>query len=84
VMKRNLTSLLIAIASSSLLIGCCTTHQCCAQHNAIATEWEYKIASPGPGNASYQEKFLNDVGKDGWVLVQKDDRGRYIFKRAKK
>jgi hypothetical protein len=70
-------SILLLIAVGFLFIGCATQ-----QH--ASERWEYKVASPGPGGTSFEEKFLNDAGQDGWVLVQRDERGRYIFKRPKK
>jgi len=83
-MKRNLTPLLIAIASSFLLVGCCT------QRHATATQWEYKAASmpPRPTGGPYthqdREAFLNSLGEEGWVLIMRDENGVYFFKRAKK
>jgi hypothetical protein len=31
-----------------------------------------------------REEFLNDMGRDGWILVEKDEAGWYYFKRAKR
>jgi hypothetical protein len=67
-------------ASTLFLAGCCTTPR--------ATRWEYKVASPhlprgeGPqavGEA--QQAFLNDIGKEGWVLVSQTDGRVFYFRR---
>lgn len=88
-MKSKLAPLLIAITSSFLLVGCCTTKPCCAQHKASGTKWEYKVAYPDPtkpesSRSERQTVMLNDAAKEGWILVQKDADGGFIFKRAKK
>jgi hypothetical protein len=75
-MKQNLTPLLSITASTLLLAGCCT-----GRH---ATQWEYKIAPPDNFRAEAPEAFLNALGKAGWILVEKDDRGNYLFKRPKR
>ena len=59
----------IFAASTLLLAGCCSTPP--------ATKWEYKVALvPGlletdtvDTRRALREKFLNDLGKEGWVLV---------------
>jgi len=71
-MKNNLAYLL---TSTLLLAGCCT-----GRHT---TQWEYKIAPADNYRADAPETFLNALGKDGWILVEKDSSGSYIFKRAK-
>jgi len=74
-MKRNLTYLLSIMASTLLLAGCCT-----GRH---ATQWEYKVVPPDHSRAEAPEALLNALGKDGWILVEKDSGGFYFFKRAK-
>jgi hypothetical protein len=79
-MKTILKYVVAIITSSFLLTGCCTSHH--------ATQWEYKSAYPDNNGAIPRYKmidpFLNDLAKDGWILVQEDHNGIFIFKRAKK
>jgi hypothetical protein len=75
IMKNNLAYLLSITTSTFLLAGCCT-----GRHT---TQWEYKIAPADNYRAEAPETFLNALGKDGWILVEKDSSGSYIFKRAK-
>lgn len=75
-MKTNIKYLLITVVSSLLLAGCCTSRH--------PTEWEYKVASPNGGPMKVQEAFLNELGKDGWVLISQNDGRIFYFKRAKK
>ena len=82
---KNSIALIIAIASSFLEVGCCT------QHHAADTQWEYKSANiasrpiaGGPLTHQEREGFLNSLGKEGWVLIQSNENGVYLFKRAKK
>ena len=77
-MKRSLKYMLITIASSLLVAGCCTSRH--------ATQWEYKVAEPsGPDQNRRQviEPFLNGMAKDGWLFIEKDSVGWYYFKRPK-
>ena len=75
-MKKNLC--LAGAMVIFLLPGCST-----APHSTV---WEYKVASPHYENPSPRprsvvlEDFLNELGKDGWILVQDVD-GKYYFKR---
>ncbi len=84
-MNKNVA--LIFAGGTLFLAGCCTTHN--------ATQWEYKVTQGphGPyGTTSYQEnqqlqqKFLNDLGKEGWVLINKTEGvgGVFYFKRPVK
>ena len=81
-MNTNLKYVVAIIASSYLLTGCCT--------NRSATQWEYLTASVSYSEATTsvdeaKTAFLNNLAKDGWVLVLHDSLdGNYIFKRAKK
>jgi len=82
---KTKTALLSLLAASTLFLnGCCTTPH--------ATKWEYKVASPhlrgdanrteGPeGVRQAQEALLNDLGKEGWVLVGQTDGRFFYFKR---
>jgi ABC-type sugar transport system substrate-binding protein len=81
-MKKS-TALIFA-ASVLFLAGCCT-----APH---AAKWEYKIAFapngtantyPTQENRDVQQTLLNDLGKDGWVLISADN-GTFYFKRPVK
>jgi hypothetical protein len=78
-MKSQLKRVLVAAVASMLLAGCTSTRH--------VTKWEYKVAmAPGfmvPAPAEVQEKFLNDMTKEGWTLVQ-EDAGRFYFKRPKR
>ena len=84
-MKTNIKQLLIIGAGSLLLAGCCTTPR--------VTQWEYKIvAAPwllphGSGSETEgrknQEAVMNQMGKDGWILVDVTD-ANYYFKRPLK
>ena len=84
-MKANRKYLFLIVITSLLLAGCCTTHH--------KTKWEYKVASGprvsfggpsgGPEEARQrQQDFLNELGKDGWVLVSQSDGRVFYFKRA--
>jgi PBP1b-binding outer membrane lipoprotein LpoB len=71
--------------STLFLAGCCTTHN--------ATNWEYKVAH-APSYAGHtsqeireiQQTFLNDLGKEGWVLIyENQEQGdTFYFKRPVK
>jgi hypothetical protein len=79
---------LIFAASALLLPGCCTTSH--------AIRWEYKVASPhlphgggpdanrveGPEAVrEAQQALLNDLAKEGWILVSQTDGRYFYFKR---
>ena len=68
-----------------LLAGCCTPPQ------AQVPKWEY-LVGPVPmsmlstnenseGYHAKQKAFLNDLGKDGWILVTMDEAGVFYLKR---
>ena len=73
---------LIFAASAVLLAGCCTTSH--------VTKWEYKIedmtqysirdAGPQAWQDSYRS-HLNDLGKEGWVLISENESRIFYFKR---
>jgi len=76
---RNIKHSLIATTATLLLAGCCTPHH--------EIQWEYKLAVfPGFDgmHPDAPEAFLNDLGKDGWKLVEKDSGGVCIFERVKR
>jgi hypothetical protein len=85
-MKRTIA--LIFAASALGLAGCCTTPH--------VSKWEYKVADLPrvPGNSpnvpgfqdlrSRQQDFLNELGKDGWVLVSESDGRTFYLKRPLK
>jgi len=82
-MKKNIA--LIFAASTLFLAGCCTAHN--------ATKWEYKVAQAPRGpmgttgpqeNRDLQQTFLNDLGKDGWVLINENKGETFYFKRPVK
>jgi hypothetical protein len=80
----------ILAAGTVLLAGCCATSH--------VTKWEYKVAfAPGPQpganvaiasseRRALQEKFLNELGKEGWVLVmgRPEADNAFYFKRPVK
>jgi|KBSSwiStaDraftv2_1062776.scaffolds.fasta_scaffold2521746_1 hypothetical protein len=88
---RTMKTLLVITAVASLLVGCATS-------SVRRTEqWEYKVAAPpfrGFNQANpasnledrrkTSEAFLNDIGKEGWIFIEKDESGWYYFKRAKR
>jgi len=74
-MKKNPTHLLLMLAMTLLLGGCSTSRR--------TAQWEYKVAPPDNNRAESPETFLNVMAKDGWILVQKDSNGSYIFKRPR-
>ena len=74
-MKKSIA--VIIAASTLFLAGCCTTPH--------ATRWEYTVVEPGnPYTNQGEVTFLNEKSKEGWVFVQKDANGKYIFKRPSK
>ncbi len=74
--------IIIIIAASSLfLTGCCTTRH-------PTQRWEYKVTysnpvGPGGLNLERQTAQLNDCGKEGWILVAKD-QGLFYWRRPLK
>jgi len=78
------TSIALIFAVSALfLAGCCTTHN--------AAKWEYKVTQApsylGHTNEEIrqlQQTFLNDLGKEGWVLINENEQGTFYFKRPVK
>lgn len=78
-MKKLIT--LLFTASTLVLAGCCTTHH--------VTQWEFKNVTI-IGSAPDQNPELNQLGKQGWVVVgfvhepgdsQHNEYYRYILKR---
>jgi len=80
-MKKSIA--LVFVASTLILAGCCTPIH--------AAKWEYKVAEaphPPPSSGASpedwrdrQQTFLNDLGKDGWVLVNETDGRVFYFIR---
>ena len=78
-MKLQLLIASIILAAGALLTGCCT--------GGHPKQWEYKTAYPPPHTPKQTQvvdSFLNGLAKEGWVLVQREPEGSYIFKRPKK
>jgi len=80
-MKKNLAH--VITVSALLLAGCSSM-----DHGS--KQWEYKAAltplRPGGGRpvpVESREQFLNELGKDGWVLVAADG-DLFYMKRLKK
>ncbi len=73
-------------ASALFLAGCCTPPH--------AARWEYKVVSAPPfgfaertdpeGHRTKLEALLNDMGKDGWILVSQTDGRMFYFRRSLK
>ena len=78
-MKRNLKQLLIGATCSLMLAGCCSMGR--------GTQWEYKVASApnnvSPATREGQEQFLNEMSKEGWILVTQE-AGQFYLKRPKR
>ena len=72
-------SIAVVIAASTLLLaGCSTTHH-------AAKQWEYKVArtpigpeGTRPVGIERREQFLNELAKDGWILVSADSDLFYL------
>ena len=67
----------ILAASTLFVTGCSTT----APHLA---QWEYKVVTaPKLPNATQanQQEFLNELGKDSWILVSEDNGTFYLMRR---
>jgi len=81
-MKQDLQSLIVVVSASLLLAGCCTQYS--------AQQWEYKatttpVGARGitPTTTAQKEAFLNELARDGWVLVDTDGESLYL-KRPRK
>jgi len=86
--------LLLIVAVSGLLLSGCQS-----PHADTVTQWEYKYAynpvGVGPdvnkppaaefmkNKPLYETKFLNEMAKDGWIFIQRDESGGCYFKRPK-
>jgi len=80
-MKQSIA--LVFAVSAFFLAGCCAMPH--------ATRWEYKVAglprssfatANGPEELrTRQQSFLNDLGNEGWVLIQEDEGRVFYFKR---
>lgn len=72
------------VVTVGLLTGCCGMH-------GKARQWEYKVAEtplvtpPGtrPVGIQERERFLNQLGRDGWVLVAADADLFYLKRPAR-
>jgi hypothetical protein len=73
---RTKLKLLITVASAGLLLpGCCSPHH--------VSKWEYKVVTPTINtngksieeNLRARQQVLNDLGKDGWILVSQAEGG---------
>jgi hypothetical protein len=68
-MKKQISSLLLACAVALVFTGCAST----GQHHIV---WEYKILQVVQRNdVSDVEKPLNDLARQGWVLVSDSTTG---------
>lgn len=80
---RRCIALVIA-ASTVVLAGCCTTPR--------SAKWEYKVEderkwvsrdSPTPDWPVVVQRHLNELGKDGWVLIQRDGNLCFLMRAMK-
>ena len=69
-MKRVIQ--LLFVTGTVFLAGCCGPHH-------ASNRWEYKVAETPigpegtrPVSIHRREEFLNELGRDGWVLVAAD------------
>jgi hypothetical protein len=69
-------------ASTMLLAGCCATPH--------VTKWEYRVedtmkwTTRGTGPEAWRDSFqshLNELGKEGWMLIMERDGRIAYFKR---
>ncbi len=79
---KKLIALLFA-ASTVFFAGCCGTHH-------ASSQWEYKVVEPPlgpegtrPVGIQRREAFLNELGRDGWVLVAADADLFYLKRPAR-
>ena len=77
-------TLLILGLSSLMLSGCSSMHR--------ATHWEYKIIpsdninvnhTPPPDWPAKQEAMLDNLGQDGWILINESNGYFYLRRPAK-
>lgn len=71
----------VLIAAGALcLAGCCTTES--------RVRWEYKVvhatSAQVRGEMGGTQQLLNDLGKEGWILVSQDQGRGFYFKRPMK
>ena len=83
IMKANLKRLLLIVAGSVLLAGCCTSHH-------AARQWEYKVVNNIRRGTNIADVIdpkvdpeLAKLGSEAWELVSYNG-DRWIFKRPKK
>jgi len=75
---KFMKALLIITALASLLVGCATS----SVHHA--EQWEYRVKTNPDRDSPNKniEPFLNDMAKEGWIFMQRDDSGNFYFKRV--
>ena len=82
-MKSNLSLLVLTMAGALLMCGCSGLH--------ADRKWEYKVAqAPGTWDANTArgplaagEKYLNELGQEGWILVSEHQGVYYLMRPAK-
>jgi len=52
----------------------------CASNSSASKKWEYQVVGPATPN---KEQMFNELGKEGWQLVDTDPLKGYLFRRAK-
>lgn len=63
-----------------LVCGAAMVVSSCASSSSDRKKWEYQAVGPGTPN---KEQIINQLGKDGWQLVDTDPLKGYLFRRAK-
>ena len=83
-MKPLIVPFFVVAASVLLLVGCRTVHTAAS---TAPVRWEYKTVTRedmrNKGFERLPDDVLNKLGDEGWLLVLKDEAGRYFFKRPK-
>jgi hypothetical protein len=72
---QNIKSLLLGT-----LVGATIMFAVGADH---PERWEYKVADASGNTRDALEPFLNNMAKDGWILVQRDSSGWFYFRRVR-
>ena len=70
----KITPLMLFCSAAILFSGC-------ASSSSARSKWEYTVVGAATPN---KEQMINQLGKDGWQLVDTDPLKGYLFRRAKK
>ena len=61
-------------------VACGTALLCCGGCATTRNQWEYTVVGAASPN---KEQMINQLGKEGWQLVETDPFKGYLFRRAK-